>query len=56
MQDNQETGGKEETLIDDKDMDDTQPSDTTTGQNTTGRIRRSSDTEVAMEGYLLGLN
>ena len=46
----QETGGKDDTLMCEKEMDNMLSGDTTLGQNATEVIRRKSYYEIAIEG------
>ena len=49
-QDNQETGGKRDVLMGEKEMDNLLPSDTTAGQNMMEGNRRKSYSDVVIEG------
>ena len=46
----QETGGKGDMLMDEREMDSMLPGDTTAGQNATEGIRRKSYSEIVIEG------
>ena len=49
-QDSQETGGKGDMLIGEREMDNLLPGDTTAGQNVTEGIQRKSYSEIVIEG------
>ena len=50
LQDSQDTGGKDDMLMGEREVDNMLPGDATAGQNATEGIRRKSYSEVVIEG------